>query len=249
MKKIISGMLVFFLIGLILPDMLAAAPKNRKYFESRGEVIWEVPTDQKVIAITFDDGPHPKDTPKILDILKQYNAKATFFAIGRKVEQFPELALREVAEGHEIANHTYNHIYFGNGISKEKIIQEIVKSQNAIYSVTGQQPKFFRPPGGYYNEKIVNAAKEAGFQVVMWSWHQDTFDWRTPGVEKIVNRVLRNAKKGDIILFHDYVRGKSQTIEALTKILPELQKRGFHFVTVSELLTYRKSEPVKSSDL
>ncbi|WP_010493388.1 polysaccharide deacetylase family protein [Paenibacillus elgii] len=222
-----------------------APRKGRAYYEQRGEVIWEVPTAEKVIALTFDDGPDPDDTAQILDLLKLYEAKATFFLVGNKVERFPELVKREAEEGHELANHTYSHTYFKRNGSVAKLKEDIRRAEDLIYAASGQKCRLFRPPGGFYNEKLIQMAKSEGYMVVMWSWHHDTRDWSTPGVDKIVNKVLGNARNGDIVLFHDYVEGKGQTADALKEILPELKKRGFRFVTVSELLTYGKMNPVK----
>ncbi|MGB8957209.1 MAG: polysaccharide deacetylase family protein [Tumebacillaceae bacterium] len=212
--------------ALFLPssDKVSAEHHGRYYYEERGEVVWEVSTDQKVIALTFDDGPNPEYTPQVLDVLKQHQAKATFFVIGSRIEQYPELAQREVREGHELANHSYHHPGMTR-ISAEKLREEIEQAQNVIVSATGQTPKAFRPPGGVYNDKVVNTAKQAGYMVVMWTWNQDTRDWRRPGVRKIVDQVLSNAHNGSIVLFHDHGGDRSQTVNALTEILPELKKR------------------------
>ncbi|MDF2721976.1 MAG: chitooligosaccharide deacetylase [Paenibacillus sp.] len=221
--------------------------KGREYYETRGEIVWEVPTDEKLIALTFDDGPDPEDTVAILELLKAYEAKATFFVVGQRVDKYPAIAQREINEGHEIANHTYNHKYMnGNRISQAGIQEEILKTERSIVQATGQKPQLFRPPGGYYNEHVVNASRQTGYKVILWSWHQDTEDWHTPGVKRIVNKVLNNARNGDIVLFHDYVEGKSQTVEALNQILPELKNRGFRFVTVSQLMTHRKAATVEN---
>ncbi|MDF2719194.1 MAG: chitooligosaccharide deacetylase [Paenibacillus sp.] len=230
----------------VSPAHSEPSKKGREYYEARGEIVWEVPTEEKVIALTFDDGPDPVDTPAILELLRQYEAKATFFVVGQRVEKYPALAQREAAEGHEIANHTYSHKYMNKRkLSADQIEDEIIKTERSILQATGQKPYLFRPPGGYYNEQVVSASKKSGYKVVMWSWHQDTEDWNTPGIGKIVNKVLKNARNGDIVLFHDYVEGKSQTVEALKQILPELKQRGFRFITVSELLTHRKAAAVE----
>jgi polysaccharide deacetylase family sporulation protein PdaB len=223
---------------------LSAPKKGRLYYEKRGEVLWEVPTGDKVVALTFDDGPDAMNTAPILDLLKQYEAKATFFLVGNKVEQNPELVKRELAAGHELANHTYSHSYLGNNTTADKMRKDILQAEKVIFSITGQKCRFFRPPGGFLNEKLVNTAVEEGYTVVMWSWHQDSRDWSTPGVNKIVDSVLNDITNGNIVLFHEYVDGKTQTIAALEKILPELKKRGYHFVTISELLTYRKAKEI-----
>jgi polysaccharide deacetylase family sporulation protein PdaB len=221
--------------------------KDRPYFERRGEVVWEVPTDQKVIALTFDDGPNPVYTPQILDLLDQYHAKATFFVVGSRVKKYPQVAKELVLRGHEIANHTYRHPNLGK-ISFQQFQAEMEQTKMAILEATGITSHLFRPPGGYYDERIVNAARQAGYLVVMWSWHQDTRDWANPGTHLVVRKVLSNARNGDIVLFHDNGGDRSQTIDALEKILPELKQRGYRFITVSELVNIRSKKPVHKGE-
>lgn len=242
MKFFVIGFITISLLwGISNPSYAHIAPnKGREYYESRNEIIWEVPTDRKVIALTFDDGPDAAETREILELLKQYNARATFFVIGNRVERFPQLIKEEIAAGHEIANHTYDHTYFNGQRNSSFIQQELHKASDAIYKVTGIRPTLFRPPGGYYNEVMVNTIRQAGYQLILWSWHQDTEDWKAPPVSKIVNKVLNNARNGDIVLFHDHVEGKSSTPAALRQIMPELKRRGYEFITVSELLKYKK---------
>ncbi len=163
--------------------------------------------------------------------------------MGSRVNSFPEVARLLASEQHELANHTYTHPDMRR-ISPEKLAQEVAKTQETIYEVTGTKPLLFRPPGGYYSESIVNIAKRAGALVIMWSWHQDTRDWSDPGVKKIVNKVLKNARNGDIVLFHDYGGNRKQTVQALKEILPELQNRGYQFVTVSELMNHYGTKKV-----
>lgn len=221
--------------------------KDRPYFERRGEVIWEVPTDQKVIALTFDDGPNPVYTPQILDLLEKYHAKATFFVVGSRVKKYPRVTKELMLRGHEIANHTYHHPNIKK-ISSQQFQVEIEQTKSSILKTTGITSHLFRPPGGYYDERIVNAAKQAGCLVVMWSWHQDTRDWANPGVNKIVRKVLSNTRNGDIVLFHDNGGDRSQTIGALEKILPRLKQRGYRFITVSELVKIRNKKPVYNGE-
>jgi polysaccharide deacetylase family sporulation protein PdaB len=240
-----SLLLTALMTGLLNQALDAPLIKNRYYYEKRGDIVWEVPIDEKVIALTFDDGPDPEDTPAILDLLKQFEVKATFFVIGKKVNWYPELVKREVLEGHEIANHTYNHIYINKQMTEDSIHKEILKAEQTILSTTGKKPKLFRPPGGFYSENVIHVLHKSGYQLIMWSWHQDSRDWNRPGVNKIVRSVLEKTQNGDIVLLHDYVEGKTQTIDALKQILPKLKERGYRFVTVSELLNYRKSTTVK----
>ncbi|MWC26886.1 polysaccharide deacetylase family protein [Paenibacillus sp. MMS18-CY102] len=228
-------------VGMIVcasPALGAPVRKDRFYYEKRGEVVWEVPTDRPIIALTFDDGPNPAQTNEILDLLKQHEAKCTFFVVGKRVKAFPDVARRIVAEGHEIANHTYHHTYFQAPSSERQVQEELELTEQAIVQATGQHSVLFRPPGGMFDERLVTVANGMGLKPVLWSWHQDTKDWIRPGVYRITNKVLRNAHHGDIVLFHDFVVGKSQTKQALETILPELHKRGYQFVTVSELLKH-----------
>ncbi len=216
----------------------ATQMKDRSYYEERGDIVWEVPMEEKYIALTFDDGPDPQQTTKIMEVLKQYEAKATFFLVGDRVERFPEIVRQELQEGHEIANHSFRHPSF-HSLSVDTLENELVKTQEAIHRATGQEPVLFRPPGGYYNDTIIHLSKEHHLQMVLWSWHQDTNDWRSPGVQRIVNKVLNNARNGDIVLMHDFVHNSNQTSEALKIILPELKKRGYSFVTISELISHK----------
>ncbi|MFC5590672.1 polysaccharide deacetylase family protein [Sporosarcina soli] len=216
-----------------------ATEKGRPYYEKKGFVLWEIKTEDKVIALTFDDGPHSTYTPQILDLLSLYDAKATFFVVGERAEKHPEIILREIEDGHEIANHTYTHP-FSSSIDQLKM--ELEKTNKLIHSITGIYPALYRPVGGNYNEHTINTAVESGYKVVMWSWHQDTEDWKRPGTKKIINKVLSGTTPGNIILFHDAGGDRSQTVEALKEIIPELKKQGYEFVTVSELLNRSEAQ-------
>ncbi|WP_438349363.1 polysaccharide deacetylase family protein [Paenibacillus sp. FA6] len=236
-----TRILIIFSLANLFINTTYAEPhstlgKGREYYEKRGDIIWEVPSQNKVIALTFDDGPDYTRTPEILNLLKQYQAKATFFVVGNRVEKFPHIVKQEFLEGHEIGNHSYDHASFQN-ISRTKLLTELNLTQEAIYNATGHKPILFRPPGGSYNETAVNICKENDLLMILWSWDQDTKDWASPGVDKIVNKVLNNVDNGDIILMHDFVHNSTQTVDALKIILPELIKRGYSFVTVSELLS------------
>ncbi|MFB0828485.1 polysaccharide deacetylase family protein [Brevibacillus laterosporus] len=220
--------------------------KNRDYYEKRGEAIWDLPTEKKAIALTFDDGPNETYTPQILELLQKYGVKSTFFTVGNRIKKNPKLTKQMVQQHHELANHTFTHPDLRR-LSKQRLKIELESAQSMIQTTTGVVPTLFRPPGGSYNEKIVAAAKEMGYLVVMWSWHQDTKDWTNPGVQKIVNKVLKNVRNGDIILFHDHGGDRQQTVDALKIILPELKKRGFEMITVSELISIRNQFPVKAN--
>jgi peptidoglycan/xylan/chitin deacetylase (PgdA/CDA1 family) len=151
-----------------------ASTNSREAYEKTGRVIWEVNTKEKLVALTFDDGPHPVLTSQILDILAKHDAKATFFVAGNKIIRFPDLLKREVKEGHKIANHTFHHIY-GN-ITSTKLSSELEETDKIIKQFTKLGPSLYRPVGGFYNDVIINTALKHGKAVVLWSWDQDSRD-------------------------------------------------------------------------
>lgn len=230
---------IFLILFFSVAYASFATEKGRSYYENKGYILWDIKTEEKVIALTFDDGPHATYTPQILDLLAEYDAQATFFVVGEHAEKFPNLILRQQNEGHEIANHTYTHPYSS---TPEELENELKKTNEIIFDITGTSSKLYRPVGGSYNELTVDTAMQNGFKVVLWSWHQDTEDWKRPGTNKIVTKVLSGAKPGDIVLFHDAGGNRSQTVKALEVILPELKKQGYEFVTVSDLLSINDVE-------
>lgn len=218
-------------LGLALVIAPCAASDAHIYAANRGA--------GKYVALTFDDGPHPIYTEQILEILAQSNAKATFFVIGQNAEQYPELVRKEYEAGHEIGNHTYSHPNMKK-ISVAEAVAEIEKNQEVVHDIIGVYPKLFRSPGGIFSDELVTAVEKHDCKSVLWSWRQDTRDWSKPSVDKVVRTVLDNLRDGDIILFHDYNTSGSPTPEALRIILPELLRRGYSFVTVSELMSFRE---------
>lgn len=228
-RRIASGLLCAVLILSIFfpffPGILAGA-------EGEYPIYREKNLKKKMIALTFDDGPHPVHTPEILDILKEYGVHATFFVIGQNAEYYPELIRRELAEGHEIGNHTYSHPHVSK-ITTDQLLNEILDTEDVLLSVCGYQPRLFRPPEGCYSEVIGNLLVRMDYVPVIWS--VDTLDWKRPAASAIENRILGHVKSGDIILCHDYVT-KSNTPAALRKVIPALLEEGYEFVTVSELM-------------
>lgn len=234
MKSKYLFLALLLLIGFVInASYTSSASKSRRYYEQTGEIVWEIETEEKVVALTFDDGPHKKYTEQILDLLDKYNVKATFFVIGENAEKNPELILRQFNEGHEIANHTYTHPL---RTTIPKLEQELTKTNDIIYSITGNYPTLFRPVEGQYTDPMIQTVVKNGYKIVMWSWHMDTQDWKNPGVNRIVKTVLKGTEPGNVILFHDGGGNRSQTVKALEEILPELQKQGYEFVTVTELI-------------
>ncbi|WP_047150302.1 polysaccharide deacetylase family protein [Aneurinibacillus tyrosinisolvens] len=238
MVKPFSLFVLFLSIFFIGSEDVHAGKNTRAYWESKGSIVWEINTKEKVIALTFDDGPDPRYTRPILKLLEQYRAKGTFFVIGSKAESNPALINEMIQNGHEIANHTYRHPQL-NAISSLQLQKEIKDTDDIIHAITGIYPSLFRPPGGVYDEKVVEAAKLGNHVVVMWSWTQDTKDWRNPGAQRIIDKVCKNARPGNIVLFHDAGGNRTQTVQAVESILNRLTRDGYRFVTVSQLLSQR----------
>ena len=188
---------------------------------------------EKVIALTIDDGPWPKTTAEMLDILKQNQVKATFFWVGSALQENPEIGKRVVAEGHAIGNHTWHHWY--RKMDEATAKSEIEKTNELIYQTTGVKTSFFRPPGGYLNNGLATYAKSQKNSVVMWSVTSADTDPRAK-YQVFVKNVLRDAKPGAIVLMHDGGGNRERTVKALPAIISGLKQQGYRFVTVPELL-------------
>lgn len=192
----------------------------------------------KIVALTFDDGPHPHGTDKILAVLEKYGVKATFFEIGRNVRLWPEVTARVIAAGHEIGNHTDSHSFM-HGFTPACVAAEIHSADDAISGALEYETHFLRPPGGIYDSAVVTAAADEEKIIALWSI--DTLDWKHRSARAIADAVTNNVKSGDVILMHDYISGESNTAEALRIIIPELLDEGYTFVTLSDMyLNYRE---------
>ncbi|MGG3890031.1 polysaccharide deacetylase family protein [Metabacillus fastidiosus] len=236
-------MFVLFIFYFSFCLTIEAHTRSREEYEKSGHVIWEVDTKEKIVAITFDDGPHPIFTPQILDILAKYNAKATFFVAGNKVRRFPTILERITKEGHEIANHTYHHIYDKN-ITASTLRTELEQTDEIIQRITGNKPTLYRPVGGLHNDLIINTAVKSDKLVILWSWHQDPQDWRKPTANQISKYITKGVRPGNIILLHDWIGSEfsqtSQTVKGLEIIMEFLYKNSYEVVTVSELILHSK---------
>jgi peptidoglycan/xylan/chitin deacetylase (PgdA/CDA1 family) len=192
----------------------------------------------RTIALTFDDGPDPVWTPKILDLLKAEHVRATFFVVGTAVAAHPELARRIVAEGHQIAVHTFTHANLSRTPGWRRSF-ELRQSQLILAGATGTSTTLLRPP--YSSEpsaltdrdwSSIEHAREAGYLTVLSS--QDSEDWRRPGTEQVIANSMPRSTAGQVLLMHDAGGDRSQTVEALSRLLPRLKARGFRFATVSD---------------
>jgi len=181
---------------------------------------------KKKIAITFDDGPHPVYTLKLLDGLAQRNVKATFFIIGESAERYPEVIKRIYAEGHLIGNHTYSHVQL-TCISSTRAIEEIRKTNDIVASITGETVRYIRPPFGLYNKTLA-----ASSNLIPILWTVDPRDWSVLNTNSVVSHVVKKVKENDVILLHDIF---DTSVDAALQIIDILLEQGYTFVTVDEL--------------
>lgn len=222
----------FVLIAVHFSFICAHAINENEILDS-GNIYYGNECSEKLVALTFDDGPHKFRTDEILDVLKKYNVKATFFVVGTMAKEYPHLIKRELSEGHEIGNHTYSH-HNMKRLDTATLEREIELTEEAIFEACEYRPKLFRPPEGWCTENIVSVAGRMDYDVILWNI--DTLDWAHTESKKIYEGVSSSIKPGSIILFHDYVSGKSPTVDALEMIIPKLLEEGYRFVTVSELV-------------
>ena len=209
------------------PDIHVPIDHNR----ARALTYSRVKVNGPYIALTVDDGPHPTLTPRLLDILKARNIKATFYVVGTRARRHPDILRRMVAEGHEIGNHTVNHVYVSK-IAEAKAKQEVRDCEAAIVAATGIKPRTFRPPGGYINDRCKLWLKDDfGYSTIMWA--VDPQDWKDRNSSIVTQRILRDTGPGEIVLIHDI---HSSTIAAMPRTLDGLLGKGFRFATVSQLI-------------
>ncbi|MCI9645276.1 MAG: polysaccharide deacetylase family protein [Lachnospiraceae bacterium] len=183
--------------------------------------------EKKKVAITFDDGPHPQYTPEMLAGLKERNVKATFFLLGEEVEKYPELVKQIHEEGHLIGNHSYKHEQLSK-LAMEQACAQVARTNEAIYKLTGTYPSYLRPPFGDWRQEL-----DCKVNMVEVLWDVDTRDWSIQDHAKIVEKALKDVQENDIILMHD---GYETSVTAAMEIIDTLQKQGYEFVTVDEMI-------------
>ena len=226
MKTLLKCAVAVLILLAIVPANVHSAKENN--------AICRVDCEDKRIALTFDDGPHPVYTKEILDILSDYGVKATFFIIGKNAEKYPYLIIDEISDGHEIGSHTFSHKYLCN-LSVSEMNYQLEHNETVLSSICDYRFKLLRPPGGIISDRLNNLCDRYSYKMILWS--VDTRDWTIPDPARVVDTVERNVKSGDVILMHDYVCAThSSTPEALRSIIPDLLGKGFRFVTVSELI-------------
>jgi peptidoglycan/xylan/chitin deacetylase (PgdA/CDA1 family) len=215
--------------------------RTRKALQQQTEVSFAAfsggPASGKQVALTFDDGPDPEVTPQILDILKQEGVPATFFLVGSKVERYPELVRREVAEGHDLGNHTYHHFELTD-LDPAGVRAEITRTNDALERHVGAKTRWFRAPGCHYTPEAVQVIRKCG--MVRVDTLDNSGDWANPGVSAILRRTLAHLSPGDVILCHDRI---PQTVEALPRLIHTLRKRGYRIVPLAKLALEAQSTP------
>ncbi len=183
--------------------------------------------EKKKVAITFDDGPNPQYTPEMLEVLQECDVKATFFLLGEEVEKYPEIVKQIQERGHLIGNHSYKHEQLSK-LTMEQACEQVNRTNELICEVTGTYPSYVRPPFGDWHEKL-----DCQVNMVEVLWDVDTLDWSSQNHADIVNKVLKNVQENDIILMHD---GYETSVTAAKEIIETLQKQGYEFVTVDEII-------------
>jgi peptidoglycan-N-acetylglucosamine deacetylase len=204
---------------------------SANFSKGAGVTFSRVSVSGPYVALTFDDGPHASNTPRLLDILRSRNVKATFYVIGKNVDMYPNIVRRTVAEGHEIGNHTYTHTKL-SGLSNDRVLSELQKTDDAIYRASGVHPRTMRPPyGALLQSQREMVHNSLGYPTILWA--VDPLDWKRPGPSVVTSRIVSGTTNGAIILVHD-LHGSS--VDAMPATIDALLKKGYRFVTVSQLI-------------
>lgn len=227
MKKLI----ICLILGVTLAS--AAYALNRNYL---GYAVAKSKTKDKIVALTFDDGPSKTYTPQVLAVLKKYNVKATFFMCGEQVTYYPELVKQVSMDGHEIANHSYNHpnLFKNKSLRGAGMAAEVVKTNQLIEKIVMIKPAYFRAPYNYCGAETIQAVNNAGLIYVSWTF--SVRDWEKPAPEVMVTRFNNSLIPGSIVLMHDGGGNRANTVAALSGMIESAKKKGYRFVTLGELL-------------
>lgn len=240
-RKVLLQLIAAYVVIMLSAIYYVSYPDQNHFYTAfvlsdgdEGTVLTQVDTaGEKLAALTFDDGPDPRYTPHVLDILKRYDICATFFVVGESAEACPELIERELLEGHEIENHTYTHadLRFLDAFNTE---EEIGLTGEVIQRLTHRQATFFRPPRKLFRRETLEIAGQNGYKTVLWTICLENRAMHSP--QEMAQRVVKAACPGMIILTHDGVLDRSKSLEALPILIEALQGKGYRFVTLDELV-------------
>jgi len=217
------------LTGVLLFSQAVSPADWRPAFQNLPRPVVQLTPPRPWIALTFDDGPHPKMTERLLAVLEEQHVPATFFVVGKMAERYPYLVQEISAGGHEVSNHTYNHLHFAS-LSPQDALNELSRTREVIRRLTGKDTTYFRPPGGGYSRAILRATSRAGYHMVLWSTLTKDVDGASR--QLITQRILHGAHDGSIVLMHS---GMPNTLNALPDVIAALRAQGYQFVTVSTL--------------
>ncbi len=215
------------------PSSRPSGPGGSSAPKRKALPIYEPPVGTgRTLYLTFDDGPDRTWTPKVLEALAKYRAKATFFVLGKQIRVYPDLVAREARDGHSVQNHSNNHPDLTKLTDEQVAFKQLRPTNGLIRDHTGHLPTCLRPPYGAYDERVRALAGGLGLRLVLWSG--DTLDWEKPGVDAIVRRAMANARPGAVLLFHDAGGERSQTVAALDIVLSRLSAQGYTFGTLCQ---------------
>lgn len=227
----------WMLVPIVLFKLLVIWGSSKIHSNFHIQALCQADTNSKEIAITFDDGPHKEFTPAILDVLKNYSAPATFFVIGKNIPGNEDLLKRIEKEGHLIGNHTFSHSFFIDMKSKKAFIDELNKTMELVFKITGRQIRLFRPPYGVTTPNLAGASNELNYSVI--GWNIRSMDTTNDTEEIIAERVKKQIKPGAVILFHDT---SAKTVNVLKQTLNFAKENGFKIVSVESLLKVKAYE-------
>jgi peptidoglycan/xylan/chitin deacetylase (PgdA/CDA1 family) len=228
-----AALLIVSFIGFLIYSF--TYPKSEIF----GPVIFRLNSPDKIIALTFDDGPNSEYTEQVLDILKMEDIKGTFFLIGKNVEVYPQIAREIVEQGHSVGNHSYTHPWSLSFETRKAVIDEVEKAEEAIYKANGVQTDLFRPPHGFRTPWMIHNIHKMGFKI--FTWDDMTTDYYARSQpEEIAKKILSKVKPGSIIVFHDGLNlnhgvDRENTIKALRIVITELKKESYKFVSLNEI--------------
>lgn len=211
------------------PDVVPDAWLPRLTSTGEAEPLWHVTTNEKLVALTFDDGPRPGITERLLEILQREGVPATFFAIGRHAAASPDLVARLAEAGMELANHSFSHPNLAR-LSEPEVRRELLRTSGCIGDVTGRPPAWFRPPGGNASSRLIRVARSLGLRACMWTVNGEQKELQGAGA--LTAHVLGAVRPGAVVLLHN---GREATVSALETLIRQMKLRGYRFVTVSEL--------------
>lgn len=246
--RFLRNKLIFILLFLTLKNPVSSVEiriKLKDLFKEEG--ITQIKTTRKILVLTFDDGPG-KYTPQILDILERYKVKATFFIVGKRAKDFPTVLIREVKNGHTIANHTYSHTCLTR-CNEEKTIEELEKCEGIIETYYGRKTHLFRPPYGLLDGEVLKILKKKGYKVVLWSVCVEDILNRNKSNKYFFKNFLEYLRPGCIILMHDANSETGCSIKILPSLIEKAGKMGYRFVTLEEALEIEREDKMISRNI